>query len=152
MLSEAKKKLDIVSYNMPIKLELGDIFSLHFEDEEFDSAIVFRLFHLIPEVSLSLAIKELCRVVNNDILVQSYVPISRFYQFRQKLINRLSFNSSVAKTEEVKTPWSHIQSYCHKQSLLNNEFKKYNLFPSTYKRLDIYGSCEVRATIYSKKN
>jgi ubiquinone/menaquinone biosynthesis C-methylase UbiE len=152
MLIEADKKANILSFKNKIDLKKGDVFNLDFNDNEFDCIVVFRLFHLMPEESIAKAIKELCRVSSKDVVVQTYVTLSKFRRLLQKIANKFTKPKSVAQNDNNLTPWSHIQAYQHNQKLIVAEFAKYNYFPAFSQLLDIYENSEVRATIFSKKN
>ncbi len=152
MIAKSQEKLSRLSLDTCITIEQGDIFDLRFDNSEFDCIIVFRLFHLMSEQSISYAIKELCRVADKDIIVQSYVQPNKLRYLTSKIISKLNIYKPKTDISEGTKPWSHIQAYYHSQSFLDSEFKKHNFFPVTYKVLDIYGDYDVRATIYSKKN
>jgi ubiquinone/menaquinone biosynthesis C-methylase UbiE len=151
MIKKAKEKVSLLGSKSSINLEEGDVLNLRFQNSEFDSIVVFRLLHLMPEDAVKQAIEELCRVANKDIVVQTYVGLSGIRYLLYKIISKLNKYKSKDKIQEEK-PWSHIQSYQHSQKLIDLEFEKHNFFPITRKSLDIYNNCDVRATIYSKKN
>jgi ubiquinone/menaquinone biosynthesis C-methylase UbiE len=165
MLNEARKKLSSLRPQCSVSLEQGDIFNLRFQDNNFDTTIVFRLFHLMPEESVAQAVKELCRVTSRDIVVQSYVPVIQnqgkesisvitriIAKFTRVIKSFLKKEDEVSSIKSDEKPWFHIQAYYHSQSFLDLEFSKYNFHPHTSQILSIYGDSEVRVSVYSEKN
>lgn len=158
MLDEAREKLHCLPPDTSINLLQGSVFDLDFPDKQFDSTIIFRLFHLMPQASVKMAIKEICRVTRKEIVVQTYVPMNYFSILYRKAITKLKMIinyrnvSSIKETQDTTKPWSHIQAYYHRQEFFNDEFRKFNFFPITSNLLDKYENCEVRVTIFSKKN
>jgi len=154
MIEKCREKLLSNIFKNPILLEKGDVFNLQFDDLEFDCVIVFRLFHLMSEEAVKVAIKELCRVSSKDIIVQSYVQPNKFNSIIKKITTKLSLlykNSNVSLLQKSK-PWSHIQAYYHNSNLLNLEFQKYSFLPAYTRSIDNYGGYVVKATVYSKKS
>jgi ubiquinone/menaquinone biosynthesis C-methylase UbiE len=152
MLTEASKKVKTLSFKDKVSLEKGDVLNLHFNDNEFDCVIVFRLFHLMPEESMAKSIEELCRVCSKDVVVQSYVTLSKFRRLLGKINNKFTGKKTVPKNNNNSTTWSHIQAYQHSQKFITSEFAKHNYFPTLSQLLDIYENSEVRATVFSKKD
>ena len=154
MLEEAKRTMKFggFSSSMSVHLEIGDIFNFRFDDFYFDVAMVFRLMHLIPAPLLSSAIKELCRVVNKQVVLQTYDPPNKIEIFKKKLTNFVCHKpviTNIIKDEDQ--PWSHIKAFYHKKLLVNKEFKKNGFLISHYQHLSDYGGCQVGVTIYSRK-
>lgn len=159
MLSEARKKARHFSSNGTVRLLKGDVFDIKFPNGFFDISIIFRLFHLLPDDFLGPAIKELCRVTHKELVVQTYVPLNNKISPSEKLRRRLTgllerlrpraSQSTIIATEQ---PWLHIQSYTHHQVLFDSLFQEEGFYPRQSKLLDIYGSNEVRATIYARKD
>jgi ubiquinone/menaquinone biosynthesis C-methylase UbiE len=152
MLTEASKKVKTLSFKDKVSLEKGDVLNLHFNDNEFDCVIVFRLFHLMPEESMAKSIEELCRVCSKDVVVQSYVTLRKFRRLLGKINNKFTGKKTVPKNNNNSTTWSHIQAYQHSQKFITSEFAKHNYFPTLSQLLDIYENSEVRATVFSKKD
>jgi ubiquinone/menaquinone biosynthesis C-methylase UbiE len=170
MLNEAQQKLSLLPPGVTGRVERGDVFGLRFEDGAFTHAIVWRLFHLIPEALLPGAIAELCRVTASEVIVQAYVAagahprpsyVSRLAgRVRRfgRLLNPLAVESTplaatktdAAAAEAAPAPWSHIQSYSHAQSQIDALFLGHGFAPRVTRQLDTYDSCDVRATIYRR--
>jgi ubiquinone/menaquinone biosynthesis C-methylase UbiE len=151
MLIEARKKLSLLPSEVLVRLERGDVFNLRFGKAEFDVVIVFRLFHLMPEAALGPAIKELCRVARKDVVVQTYVQMSRFRARMRKIASLFADWPSNSQATAPVRPWSHIQAYYYQQALFDSKFRMHDFIPSTTTLLDIYENHEVRATVYSKQ-
>lgn len=154
MLQVARTKKTQISPNGHLRIEKGDVFQLQYEDDEFDTALVFRLFHLLPPESLDGAIRELCRVASKHIVVQTYVPMTKWQIRWNTILNRMRAvlfrpDAQVVATQQ---PWLHIQSYNHHQEVFDLAFRRCGFFPSIAKRLDTYGNLQVRATVYSLEN
>jgi ubiquinone/menaquinone biosynthesis C-methylase UbiE len=156
MLTEAEKKLQSLAYAEKIRLEKGDVFNLKYRDASFDTIIVFRLFHLIPEDKLDDAIKELCRVGKRDIIVQSYELLKPSFLERVKnKLNRefkkiLNLNTYSTKNETKETPWSHISAYFYKEGLISSYFVKNGYSTSQREILCTYETAKVIVTIFTK--
>jgi len=160
MLQLSKQKLFLLPDSVSICLEQGDVFNLQFANNTFDAILVFRLFHLLPENFLEPAIKELCRVSSNDVVLQTYVPRSRA-SLPKKMAVSLYFNSVFRKFTSLfykrglstKKPWCHIQAYYHDQSIIDALFAKHGFLPLKTELLDVYEkTIEVRVAIYSRTN
>lgn len=137
----------------------GDIFSLPFEDRTFDVAIVFRLLHLMPESSLDAAVREICRVVGREAVVQTYVPAKGMSRRADRMwISRLGRHAARAlrsagnaRPPAPQKPWSHIQAYYHEQAAVDAKFAAYGLLPVQSAVVDIYDEADVRITVYSRQ-
>jgi ubiquinone/menaquinone biosynthesis C-methylase UbiE len=147
MLEQARKNLHSLPAGVSVRLERGDVFSLRFSEAEFDAAIVWRLFHLIPPDLLPGAIRELCRVTSKNILLQSYVPVERS-TWRAGLSRVRGW---MRWTVTDSSPWSHIRSYVHNQRRIDELFADSGFDSSTSVVLDKYGGQDVRASVYTKK-
>lgn len=154
MLLLAKEKLPLLPPEVSVRLEQGDVFALPFEDATFDVAIVFRLFHLMPETSLTQAIEELCRVTRKDVVAQTYVPENEpgnSFQMRLRAVFRKLNSLFQHRNPSQVKPWCHIQAYYHKQAIVDAQFARCGFSPSGRELLDKYENCEVNVTIYSRK-
>ncbi|CAK0763339.1 hypothetical protein CCP3SC5AM1_330017 [Gammaproteobacteria bacterium] len=113
MLKESLRKLVDPRLNS-VKLMRGDIFKLDFPDNAFDLTICWRFTHLIPDNLLVNALRELGRVTNGDILLQTYV--ARPY-WRRFIISLLSLPAKVYRRLSGNLPpllpWGHIHAYFH---------------------------------------
>ena len=160
MLNEARKKLSLMPQDTVVVLECGDVFNLPFGQSEFDVTIVWRLLHLLPQELLQPAIKELCRVSSAELVVQTYVPASGWKKtigaVCSKILPRLRSPEPpqpVARTITNAThsakPWSHIQAYFHKQSLIDSLFHDCGFSCVDSRMLGHYGAHAVRGTVYT---
>ena len=158
MLSEARKKVPLRPASTTTQLERGDVFALRFNTGQFDTAIVCRLFHLLPPDLLPKAIKELCRVTSREIVVQTYPPLpvnpwrvwgKRILSLPRRVKNRL-FPAKPAPPTAAK-PWSHIRSYGHVQAQIDSCFSEHGFVVSVSKPLDQYEGGEVRMTVYVRR-
>ncbi len=158
MLMKAKEKVALLPQEVSVHLEQGDVFSLPFSDAVFDTVIVFRLFHLMPETSLDSAIRELCRVSRKEVVAQTYVPIKKardpFLERLRAVFRKFTSlfecrNPSIQTTSSAK-PWCHIHAYYHEQSLIDAKFAMCGFRSLSSTLLDQYEDSEVRATVYSK--
>jgi ubiquinone/menaquinone biosynthesis C-methylase UbiE len=174
MLDEARRKLALLPAGTAGSVERGDVFSLRFGDREFTHAVVWRLFHLIPEDLIPGAIAELCRVTDGEVVLQTYVagpaapadpvsPRSRLATGLRRVARsvrgivapapRMGAATSTA-TEEVSaavaTPWSHIQSYSHSQARIDALFLGHGFAARIARHLDTYDNCDVRVTVYQR--
>jgi ubiquinone/menaquinone biosynthesis C-methylase UbiE len=157
MLTEAEKKLQSLAYAEKIRLEKGDVFNLKYRDASFDTIIVFRLFHLIPEDKLDDAIKELCRVGKRDVIVQSYELLKLSFLERVKNKLKRAFKkilnlktSKGTKNETKEKPWSHISAYFYKEGLISSYFFKNGYSISQREILCSYETAKVIVTIFTK--
>jgi ubiquinone/menaquinone biosynthesis C-methylase UbiE len=172
MLNEAKQKLRLLPAGVAGSVERGDVFGLRFENGAFTHAIVWRLFHLIPEALLPAAIAELCRVTANEVVVQAYVAAPEVGTPRPSYISRLAgrarrlgrslnplavqaaptaaMNADGAADAAAPAPWSHIQSYSHAQSQIDALFLGQGFAPRITRQLDTYDSCDVRVTVFRR--
>lgn len=162
MLLEARKKLPLLAPRTRVILELGNVLDLRFSNQEFDVAIVCRLFHLLPMDLLEKAVCELCRVTRGEVVVQTYVPthtpLFRGSKLLKRVVSRLyrllggeRAKPTASECEPNAKPWSHIQAYYHKQSLIDSWFRKQGMSVSVRKLLDYYEGREVRATVYCRQ-
>jgi len=153
MLAEARRKLSLLLPLVSVRLEQGDVFDLPFGDCAFDTVIVFRLFHLMPETSLGPAIKELCRVSRKEVVVQTYVPIKEIDNpFQMLVITAFRKLTSLLKrwNPSQTKPWCHIQAYYHEQTIIDKQFAICGFFPSETELIDKYDNVDVKITVYSK--
>ncbi len=155
MLTEARKNLQLLDKTTHVTLQKGDVFNLSFLNDSFDCILVFRLLHLIPQNKLEGAIKELCRVGNRDIVVQSYeqISISFFQLIKRKIKYKLKIILKLkTKQQDNKgiKPWSHIEAYFHEYGLINLYFKKYGFKKKKEILLSHYDGANIYVTIYAK--
>jgi methyltransferase family protein len=152
MLNQARGKVLHLSTRRSIQLERGDIFDLRFSDRHFDVAIVWRLFHLLPMNLLAPAVRELCRVTKNELVVQTYTPVEWWRTITEWLSlffrSRKSPNDQFSPCPTRSSPWSHIPAYYHKQSLIDSLFCESGFHQSKSHILSRYGNCWVRANVY----
>ncbi len=157
MLAKAREKAALQP-RMSVRFEQGNVLALPYRDRAFDTVIVFRLLHLIPEADLDLAIKELCRVCRKDVVVQTYSPRtgiwspvrSRLSALYSALAARCPHRPRSRSATSSAKPWSHIQAYYHEQHAVDSMFSKHGLSSCSSALLDRYRNTDVRATIYSR--
>jgi len=148
MLEQARKNLTTLAPAVHAELEKGDVFNLRFDDAAFDAAIVWRLIHLLPPDLLPKAVKELCRVTSQKILVQTYAAIPRNpWRARLGWIRSLIQGSN----RQDARPWSHIKSFDHTQDFVDGLFAANGFVSSESLVLDKYEGKDVRATVYMRK-
>ena len=161
MLAEARRRLPSL-LSATKRVEHGDVFSLQFADREFDTVLVWRFFHLIPDDLLQPAVAELCRVTAGELLVQTYAlraaTPSALTTWR-KAVNKLNdwrprlwaaFRTDAADAPAEASPWGHIRAYYRPQSAVDAAFARCGFAPSLTRALDDYPHCEVRATVYQR--
>jgi ubiquinone/menaquinone biosynthesis C-methylase UbiE len=146
MLEQARKNLTSLPPGISVRLERGDVLSLRFAEREFDAAIVWRLFHLIPRDLLPRAVSELCRVTSKHVLLQSYVPVAR-----HPLRARLSQVKSWIRPKRGPSPWSHIQAFEHDPRFVEGLFEENGFVCSSSTPLDKYEGKDVRASVYTRR-
>lgn len=150
MLNQARAKVLHLANGPSIQLERGDIFALRFSDRHFDVAIVWRLFHLLPVNLLAPAVRELCRVTKNELLVQTYTPVDWWTKVIARL--RKSPGAQFSTCSSRSSPWSHIPAYYHKQSLIDSLFYENGFHQNKSQILSRYGNCWVRASVYFRSS
>jgi ubiquinone/menaquinone biosynthesis C-methylase UbiE len=157
MLEEARKKLPLLPSTTSVALEIGDLFRLRFTDAHFDVAVVWRLFHLLPKCALAPAVSELCRVTRDEIIVHVYAADHPWVdRVRKQMLRVISRSRRLVSKRPVEArsqarPWSHIQAYSHRQSLIDSSFLAHGFVPSERKHLDRYERSSVIATVYVRK-
>jgi ubiquinone/menaquinone biosynthesis C-methylase UbiE len=166
MLNEARLKLASLPSGTAGSVERGDVFSLRFNDHEFTHAVVWRLLHLIPEHLLGDAVTELCRVTAREIVVQTYPaallnsgapePTYRrriaaaLRRIRRSLLPPPPAARSAGEGAHDAKPWSHINSYAHRQDAIDALFLAHGFRPRLVRHLDTYDSCQVTVTVYQR--
>lgn len=146
MLNEACNK--IVSKH--IHLELGDAEALKYPDCRFEYVFCWRLLHLVPHDVLRTVISEIARVSSQKIYLQAYVHDSYFFLLKLKelFLRKICFSSSAEQSKQ--SPWSHIQSFAHKESLLLDVFSELNLKFCSVDILGNYGPLRVKVYVLEK--
>ena len=113
MLAESARKLADTRL-AHVVLQRGDIFKLDFPANHFNLTICWRFAHLVPAELLGNALRELGRVTQGSILLQTYVgrpawqrKLTSLRRLPGKLLRRMTGNSPPA------LPWGHIRAYFH---------------------------------------
>jgi ubiquinone/menaquinone biosynthesis C-methylase UbiE len=161
MLREARTKVDLRPPSSTTILKKGDVTRLEEQSGSFDVTIVCRLFHLLPPEVLPSAIAELCRVTKHEVVAQSYgVGIAtpsesrkksfwtRLREFPISLMDRRRDHAPAHANSSSAKPWSHIQSYSHNQSTIDDIFLRAQFRIKKSVFLDSYEGSEVRITVY----
>lgn len=146
MLSEARGKF--CSDNLT--LEVGDARSLRFSNKSFDYVICWRLLHLLPQDVLEEVIRELVRVAAGRLYFQAYVKDGWYLFLKFKSLYYRLFSKKSCLTSIIK-PWSHIQSYNHKERLLLHIFYENGLSLKHVELLGEYGSLRVKVYVLERQ-
>ena len=160
MLIEARRKANLLSPETVLTLETGDVFALKYPDRSFQATIVWRLFHLLSPEALPAAVKELCRVTQSDLIVQSYPSPDKRARFWNRMGMKLGLRRLPPKiAASPETPvhdrqnakaWNHIPSYAHRQEFIDQLFADEGCTRKAARFLDEYEGCDVRVAIYQK--
>lgn len=113
MLAESARKLADTRL-AHVVLQRGDIFKLDFPANHFNLTICWRFAHLVPAELLGNALRELGRVTNGSILLQTYIGrtylqrgLTSLHRLPGKLLRRMTGKNP------PPLPWGHIRAYFH---------------------------------------
>ncbi|MFW9825657.1 MAG: class I SAM-dependent methyltransferase [Candidatus Thorarchaeota archaeon] len=114
-IAHANKHLDDFKYDVSVKFQLGNMYSLDFPDESFDGAVSIDVIAFIPDPSI--AILEVARVLRPKsyfVFTTWEVQISERYKDYRPYLQEAGFNIS----DYIETPdWEQRQREVYQKTL-----------------------------------
>lgn len=116
-----------------LTIEEGDAQKINLENDSVDYVVSWRFFHLIPRSVIPGVLAEFKRVCRRDIIIQvfsvrtSVADASVFTVGLRKLKGLIRPFLPWNWGKHMRTPWSHIDSYTHRESDLLAMFNQCGL-------------------------
>lgn len=130
----------------------GDIFALPFADNDFDVAVCWRFVHLIEPGRLAPALRELARVTNGEILLQTYTRGAFLSRFTSRLLRAPGrILGRLLRSGSSAPPWAHIQAYFHSSQILDRAIADAGLRVVGRRRLCKYQGHDVCVSVLTRQ-